>query len=265
MMFQQWVCAALLFALTFAVRADFILSSPSRLPKETETAMYQPIAELLSRVTGEKIVYRYPGSYLMYQRDMREGKYDVVFDGPAFIDWRIKRLGHTVTARLDGDLTFVVLTRQDNMHVQSLASLAGRPVCSFPPPHLTTLTLLAEYQDVNIPRILMSESFEEIYKNVTDGQCEAGVLPIGQYQKLDGQVRALRPVFISQSLPNQAFTVSKRLRKHAGAIAAALTDPVHVAVLKPLLESFKAGAVVRASSEDYHGMSRMLKGEFGFD
>jgi len=58
MMFQQWVCAALLFALTFAVRADFILSSPSRLPKETETAMYQPIAELLSRVTGEKIVYR---------------------------------------------------------------------------------------------------------------------------------------------------------------------------------------------------------------
>lgn len=265
MMFRQWVCATLLCALTFVVRADFILTSPSRLAKETETAVYQPIAALLSRVTGEKIVYRYPGSYLMYQHAMREGKYDVVFDGPAFIDWRVKRLGHSVTARLDGDLTFVVLTRQDNVHVRSLASLAGRPVCSFPPPHLTALTLLAEYQAVNIPRIRMNESFEETYKDVTTGQCEAGVLPLGQYQKLDGQVRALRPVFISQSLPNQAFTVSRRLQKHAEAIAAALTDPAHAAILRPLLESFKAGAVVRASPEDYRGMSRMLKGDFGFD
>lgn len=246
-------------------RADYILSSPARVARDQETAIYRPVAELLARVTGEKIVYRHPGSYLLYQQAMRRDRYDIVFDGPAFIDWRVQRLGHRVVARLDGELTFVVLTRHDDARLRSLAPLVGRNVCSFPPPHLTALTLLSEYEGARIPRLQLGESFAEIYDGIVSRRCEAGVLPLGQYQKLDSARRALRPVFISAALPNQAFTVSRRLAKHADAIGAALADPANAAALRPLLEAFKAGAVVRAGPEDYRGLARMIKGEWGYD
>lgn len=261
---RLWI-GALLLGWAVAVPAEYLISSPPRFSEQQETAIYQPIAELLSRVTGERFVYHRPAGYLQYQHEMRHGKYDLVLDGPAFIDWRSRRLGHTVVARLDGELTFVVATRRDNGRVQTLAGLVDLPVCSFPPPHLTALTLLSEYQTSAIPRLLLAESFEEIYQGIVSGRCEAGVLPIGQYQKLDGDPRRLRPVFISAALPNQAFTLSPRAQRHAAAIAAALSDPANRPVLEPLLASFKAGALVRARPDDYRGMARLLRGEWGYD
>jgi hypothetical protein len=261
---RLWI-AILLTVWAGAVPADYLISSPPRFPEQQENAIYRPIAELLTRVTGERFVYRRPVGYLQYQHEMRTGKYDLVLDGPAFIDWRAQRLGHAVLARLDGELTFVVLVRQDNRRVQSLAGLVEKPVCSYPPPHLTALTLLAEYPTSAVPRLILVESFEEIYQGLTGGRCEAGVLPIGQYQGLDGEKRLLRPVFITTALPNQAFTLSPRAQRLAEPVATALLDPKNRRFLAPLLDSFKAGALVETRAREYRGMARLLKGEWGYD
>jgi hypothetical protein len=265
MMLHQGVCAALLLALTSVVRADLILSSPARLPKDQETAIYQPIAALLTRVTGEQIVYRHPGSYLMYRRDMHDGRYDVVFDGPAFVDWRRERLGHRLVARLDRGLAFVVMARQDNPRAPTLAALVDKPLCGYAPPHIATLTILAEYDPARLPRLMLTESFEEAYYGVATGKCEAGILPVQQLAALDRDNRLMRTVFTSRPIPNQAFTVSARLQRHAGTIAKALTDPANRKALQPLLDGFKAQAVVPVDEADYRGMRRLLKDEWGFE
>jgi ABC-type phosphate/phosphonate transport system substrate-binding protein len=253
-----------LFCLTFAAHAEVVLSSPPRLTPAAEEKIYQPLAALLSKVIGEQVTYQHPGSYMLYQQQMRQGKYDIVLDGPAFIDWRMQRLGHVPVARLDGDLTFVVLVRRDNNRVRTLDDLTGSRVCSFPPPHLTALALLGEYPNGKIPRIEIVDSFAQSYQGVVQGSCEAGVLPVPQYQKLDSSARNLRPVFISGSLPNQAFTVSPRLARHVHAISAALAKPGELSV-RPLLEAFNSRALVPAQSGEYRGMMRLLKREWGFD
>lgn len=253
-----------LFCLTFSAHAEVVLSSPPRLTPAAEEKIYRPVAALLSKVIGEPVSYRHPGSYLLYQHEMRSGKYDIVLDGPAFIDWRMQRQGHVPVARLDGDLTFVVLVRRDNARVRTLDDLTGSRVCSFPPPHLTALALLGEYPNGKIPRIEFIDSFAQSYQGVVQGSCEAGVLPMPQYQKLDSQARQLRPVYISASLPNQGFTVSARLARHAHAISAALTRADEPAV-RPLLEAFNSRALAPIVAGEYRGMIRLLKREWGFE
>jgi hypothetical protein len=112
-----------LLCLAFTAHAELVLSSPPRLTSAAEEKIYHPVAALLSKVIGEPVSYRHPGSYLLYQQEMRSGKYDIVLDGPAFIDWRMQRLGHVPVARLDGDLTFVVSVRRDNTRVRTLDDL----------------------------------------------------------------------------------------------------------------------------------------------
>ncbi|MDH5777459.1 MAG: phosphate/phosphite/phosphonate ABC transporter substrate-binding protein, partial [Gammaproteobacteria bacterium] len=70
------------------------MTAPPRESKEAGNKLYTPLANHLSKLLNAKVVYQHPGNWLNYQRDMREDKYDIVFDGPHFISWRLEHLKH---------------------------------------------------------------------------------------------------------------------------------------------------------------------------
>lgn len=247
--------------------ADLVFSSPPRESRAKGEEVYQPIADFLSKVTGRKIVYRYPDNWLVYQRDMRKGIYDIVFDGPAFIGWRQDMQGHVPLVKLPGKLSFVVAVKTEQQKIQALKDLAGRAVCAFPPPNLATLTVLYEFDNPSRqPLIVEIQSFPGAYQGVMNGKCVAGILQTKIYEKLAAEQGGTRVIFSSRAVPNQAFTaggrVSPELREK---MAAALLTPEGKAATQKLRGEFKVEDFEPATKAEYAGLGKLLRDVWGFE
>ena len=115
-----WLLPLAFIAARAIADEEYIFSAPPRETGESESEVYQPIADYLSKATGKKIVYQGSNNWLTYQDKMRKGTYDLVFDGPHFVSWRMNRLQHVPLVKLAGDLAFVVVVRKDNNRIKEL-------------------------------------------------------------------------------------------------------------------------------------------------
>lgn len=123
-----------------AALADIVLSAPPRESAEADAKLYEPLAESLTELLGEKMVYQYPGSWHNYQKQLQNDKYDIVFDGPHFAAWRMTSLQARPLVRLPGSLRFVLVVPTKD--IVKVNDLVGKPVCTLPSPNLGALTHL---------------------------------------------------------------------------------------------------------------------------
>ncbi|MFV1997215.1 MAG: phosphate/phosphite/phosphonate ABC transporter substrate-binding protein [Acidiferrobacterales bacterium] len=249
---------------------EYIFSAPPRGAPGKEAKVYGPIATYLSRVTGKKIVYKHPGNWLNYQNDMQQGRYDLVFDGPHFIGWRISKTQHQPLAKLPGSLAFVVFVKNDNKYVERVGDLAGRTICGLAPPNLATLTMYNQFLNpARQPLVIEVKSFPVDYKWVQSGKCVAGVMRDKAFNKLQKKHGNLaRVVWSSRGTANQGFTAGPRFS--AGdkkRIVNGLLSPDAAPYLDNFYNRFskKNKSLQQATASDYVGLSGLLQGIWGFD
>lgn len=258
-------------ASSIAVAADggepLVLAAPPRESADAGAALYGPLAEHLSRLLGRPVVYRHPGNWLNYARDMRADRYDIMFDGPHFTAWRVVHLEHRVLARLPGELVFHLVQRADQTAVESLADLVGKKLCGMAPPNLGTVTAISMFPNpARQPEIkAVSGGFGAVYEALATQQCDAGVLRAQYYDaQLSATERArLRILRTSDSLPNQAVSVGRRIsEREAAMIAESLLAGAAADVAGPLAQRFGrgAGGFVPVAAGEYRGVHRLLEG-----
>ncbi len=245
--------------------AELIFTAPPRESQAEGERLYGPLADLLTRVLGEKVVYRHPRSWLHYQRDMRQDRFDIVFDGPHFISWRIRKYGHRPLARLPGKLGFYTLVESGNERINQISDLVNRTVCVIAPPNLSSLALLNEFRDpIRQPRLLtVKGGMKGVYRAFRDGKCDAMVLRDQFYNKKigDEDKQKLRIVYRSKRFTSQGFTASSRIDDAGVArLKEALTQTQPE--LLPLLKRFapKADRLLDAQRRDYLDDYRLLSG-----
>ncbi|WP_455211237.1 phosphate/phosphite/phosphonate ABC transporter substrate-binding protein [Kaarinaea lacus] len=191
------------------------MSAPPRELPDAGNKLYGPLASHLSELLGEKVIYRHPNNWLEYQRDLRRGVYDIVFDGPHFVSWRVEHLQHDVLVKLPGSLEFVVAAYEEAAHLNTIQDLIGKKVCAIPPPNLATLTMMEQFKNpVRQPVIWdVRGGFMNVYKALQRRECVAAVFRADFYDKrLSGKNRTgLKAIFRSKPLPNQAISVGPRL------------------------------------------------------
>jgi ABC-type phosphate/phosphonate transport system substrate-binding protein len=242
--------------------SPLVFSAPPRGSYAEEVAAYQPIAELLSEVIGKKIVYQYSDNWLSYSKDMTMGRYDIVFDGPAFNGWRAERLSHVPLVKLPEDFVFVVVTRADDKSLNDVKDLAGRMVCAHAPPNLGTLTMLSRFDNPSRqPRIVETKGWDNSYKAMLEGKCVATVVPIKNLQKLDkGPQRASKTLYTHRAMPNQALSVGPRVSPELRArIAQALLSEKGKLATAKLRAAYAGKDFVPATREEYAGLGDLLK------
>ncbi len=248
-------------------RADLVFSAPPRESEAKAIEVYRPIADLFEKTLGEKVVFDYSDNWLTYQSQMRKGAYDLVFDGPAFIGWRMARLGHVPLAKLPGNLSFVVIVRNDNARVKELKDLAGRTICGFAPPNLATLTVQFQFDNpARQPILTEVQGFAQAYRNVVAGKCMAGILQLKLWENFEKEKPQTRAVFTSKPVANQAFTAGPRIPpvKRARLVEALLSE-AGKAPTKKLRDEFKVQDFVVAKAEEYEGLGVLLQDAWGFD
>lgn len=249
-----------------AAGADtLIFTAPPRETPEAGQALYQPIAEYLSKATGRRIVYQHPGTWGVYRTQMLKGAYDIIFDGPHFNSYRAEKLNHNIVAKVPGNREFVVIAPKNSPYADA-RQMYGRTFCAMAPPNLGTLVLLSQFDNPSRqPVILNVEGWNHIYEGVASGRCTGGVLPLPNLKALDKEGR-MRIVFKTQALPDQAFSVGPRVSPEDQArIATALVSPEANAPTAKLRSAFKAGnSFAPTSNAEYAGLATYLRSEWGY-
>lgn len=211
----KWALALIILGQSGLIQAELVLTAPPRELPEKGEQIYGPLAEHLTTLLGEKVTYQHPGNWLQYQRDLRKDAYDIVFDGPHFVSWRIEHLKHDVLVKLPGTLEFVIVVNRDDKDIKNTVDLVGKKVCGIPPPNLATLTVIAQFQNpVRQPVIWGVEGgYKQVYKSFIKGDCQAAVFRSVFFEKklTQEERKDIRVLFHSKALPNQAISVSSRL------------------------------------------------------
>jgi hypothetical protein len=249
-----------------SAQADLILSAPPRELPDAGVKLYGPLASHLTKLLGEKVIYRHPNNWLEYQRDLRRGVYDIVFDGPHFVSWRVEHLQHDVLVKLPGSLEFVVAAYEEAAHINTIQDLVGKKVCAIPPPNLATLTMMEQFQNpVRQPVIWdVRGGFMNVYKALQRRECVAGVFRADFYDKrLSGENRAgLKAIFRSKALPNQAISAGPRLDtdKKAKIIRSLTVGEGKNAALSISKRFAGNQAFIAAKKEEYLTHNNLLEG-----
>jgi len=252
-----------------AIAKDLVLTAPPREAPEAGLKQYGPLADHLSKLLNKKVVYEHPQNWLNYQRDMRDDKYDIVFDGPQFISWRMEHLGHHVLVKLPGTLQFVMVAEASDAEVNKPDDLVGKKVCAISPPNLSILTVLALFQNpVQQPVVKgVQGGMGGVLKSFgTSSGCRAWVYRTTFYKnKLTEEDRGkTKIIFSSKPLPNQGISVSKRLsERDMSLIIQSLTLGDGVKIALPTVKRFggkKAKSFVPAKEDEYRGHNTLLEG-----
>ncbi len=260
------MAAALVSPIGAAYAKDLVFSAPPRETADKGQEIYGPIADELSKVLGRKVVYKHPGNWLTYQFDMQKDKYDIVFDGPHFVSWRMAAHQHEPLVKLPGQIKFYVVVREDSA-TTDLNQLTGRMVCGLAPPNLATLTLQAQFPNIaRQPLIREVKSFKQAYQMMRAGVCQAAVLPKRWHKELVEGKAGARTIFESKGVANQAFTASKRLSDTDKLkISQALLAPESKPKFDKFIATFSKGKdLEKASVVEYTGHATLLKDVWGF-
>jgi ABC-type phosphate/phosphonate transport system substrate-binding protein len=246
--------------------ADLILSAPPRETPEAGQKTYGPLADFLSNAIGEKVVYHYPDNWGIYQARMTKGEYDLVFDGPHFVSWRIQRLQNVPLVALSGKLSFVIVALQNDPHVHAVKDLVGKKVCGHAPPNLATLTLFDQFPNPSRqPRLVETKGFDGAYQGLLKGTCVGTVLPLEAYKKLDAAGRT-RLLYTSEPFMNQALTAGPRVTAETRQkITKALLQADGKAASRQIAANFGGTEFVAVTKEDYAGYDSLLKNTWGFE
>lgn len=251
-----------------AAQEALVLTSAPRESVQEGQALYEPLARRLEEVLGRPVVYRHPGNWLAYQRDLKNDAYDIILDGPHLVSWRMQEFGHAPLVKLPGSLEFVLLVNagQGEAAVTGLEGLVARRICSVAPPNLAPLVVLAQYPDVVRQPLIhparrgMSQALEQFRA----GQCDAVALPTNFYNNSlsDADRQGLRVLFRSAPLPNQAISVSRRVTEQERVSLVELFTTPGEPTVRSVLQVFARNAerFVPVTGDEYEPHYMLLRG-----
>ncbi len=231
--------------------------------------IYGPLVDYLAKSTGKNIQLVAARNFLEYTSRMRKGEYDIIFDGPHFVNWRMTHIDHTPIARLPGKLVFAAIVKDGGV-INNIKQLIGKKVCAVNSPNLATLMILDSFPNpVRQPVIVSARSFKDAFKCLKTGKGQAAFLPIGFWKKFKkkGKTKGLRILYTTKKkpLPTRTFSISKRIDAATrSAIQQALLNTDGQEGAQPLLKRFRRKNFVEAPSGEFKGLSRLLLSVWGF-
>ena len=245
--------------------AEYILSAPPRENSALSEETYEPLAEYLSKLLGDKVVYQKPNGWFDYAQKMRDGKYDIVFDGPHFAAWRVKHLHHIPIAVLPGTLDFDVIANVSDNEINKVQDLNGQKICGMVSPHLGT-SLVYELFENPVLQPLIEEvrgGPQDVFNAFKEGQCRATIMRNAYFDRLPMEEKVkLKIVAKTKSLPNQTITISNRLEKNAKKIADFMVSKEGAVAAKGLLSRYSKNAPYFQATDisRYQGIEDLLEG-----
>jgi ABC-type phosphate/phosphonate transport system substrate-binding protein len=244
-----------------------VLTAAPRDSEEQGNRRFGPLAEYLTQILGRKVVYEHPGTWGGYESDMQQGAYDIVFDGPHFVGWRVEKMNHEVLVKFPARFVYTAVVRKDEARYVAMKQLEGHTICAHPPPNLGTLIMFDQFDNpVRQPAVVVVDGYKEIYEALLAGKCDAAMLPLRHVQTFDPNGEHTRIIYQSPSMPEQALSVGPRISSADRAkLRDALLSPAAEAPLARIYKDYGLGQhFVAARNAEYASLGKYLRDVRGF-
>jgi phosphonate transport system substrate-binding protein len=242
---------------------EYFLAIQPILPEEELKKNYQPLADYLSAETGHTITISTQRNFLFYWTKMRKQQkgFDLVLDAAHFTDYRIKKQGYTVLAKLPDTVSFSIVTSEDNF-IMDAEELIGLRVATMPSPSLGALRLEELFTNpMRIPVYVWEINTTVAVENITSGKIDAAIIPTRLASTYDN----LNVVMTTDPVPHMGLSASPDVPADvAEKIRLALVNANTTESGKAMLAKLKVEKFEAASSETYDGYSDLLKEVFGY-
>lgn len=250
------LAVVLLFLSQPLFAAEWSLSVQPILSRERVLETYQPLADYLSRQTGETIRIKAHRNFLTYWASLQKmDGFDFVLDAAHFTDYRLKTMGYHLLARLPDTVSFSLVTRDDNL-IFEVNELLLKPVATLAPPSVGALRLLQLFPDpMRQPRIVYANDSEDAARRVIGGKAVAAMIPTALVSRYD----TLNTVLTTEPLPHMGFSASPHVPVSVrDRVAQALLRASRTPAGRSMLDKLKLPGFVAASPMDYQGHARLL-------
>ncbi|NOX42578.1 MAG: phosphate/phosphite/phosphonate ABC transporter substrate-binding protein [Gammaproteobacteria bacterium] len=223
---------------------------------------YKPLTDYLSKKTGEDIQIIAATNFPAYWETMKKDiEYDIILDAAHFTDFRIKRLGYTVLAKVPDTVSYSLVTHQDELLLDP-EELIGKHVATMSSPGLGGIRLAQMFPNpLQQPIIMESPDSLNAVDKVQKGEAIAAIIPTPLLNTLSG----LNTVVTTDPVPHVGFSVSPRLSNELKkSLKNALINAVNTKDGQAMLKSIGFPEFVSCNATLYSGYAELLENVWGY-
>jgi len=202
---------------------------------ETGKQVFQPVAELLTRKTGQPWTYRHPDNQLNYVDIIIEDRAELYLGDPHFVGYQMDANKQRILAQVP-DQEWVLVAPQSSTgkllgsRVTASFSCTEAPTCALPPPDLgmilfSNMQVFAD-NPLRHPMLVTVNDVAKVVESVLGERCYCGITRqalLGNISESEREQLATRQL---QTTLGAAFTVSNR-------VTPALAEQIRAALLSP--------------------------------
>ncbi len=250
------VCSASVYA------ADYNLAVQPVMTEADIRTVYQPLADYLSQVTGQKFHILTHRNFLTYWVRMKKGKgFDFVLDAAHFTDYRVQKKHYQVLAKLPDTVSFSVITGRDNF-VFDMEELISKRIATMPSPGLGAIRLNEYFPNpIRLPFYIQVDNSTEAGKMLVNGEVDAAIIPTPLVNNFEG----VNTVLSTEPVPHMALSASPDVPKEVvDQVQKALLNAENSPEGRKMLETIRIERFDKASNEDYADYGKLLEGVFGY-
>ncbi len=222
---------------------------------------YRPLADYLSRATGEQVKLEAAINFLTYWQGIRKEKYDLVLDAAHFTDYRMEKLGYLPLAKVPGTVSYSLVTHPDTLIFEP-EELIGKKVATPGAPSLGSLRLQALFPNpIRQPQIIEVPNATEALRRVEAGEVTAAIVPT----PLLAAHPDLNVVLTTDPAPHVTFSASPRLdpgvreKLRKALLALGTTDEG-----RKVLQAINFPGIEPADPKRYQGYEKLLSQTWGY-
>jgi phosphonate transport system substrate-binding protein len=249
-------------ALPTAAGADQLTMSVHPVLSAEETRRtYQPLASYLKKKTGHDIQILTSANFLVHWQFTRRGQSALLIEGPHMVDYRIKKMGYTVLAKMPEVISYT-LVAHPNLLVLEPQELVGKSVATLPAPSLGAVRLNEIFPNpLRQPILVEVDNMEVAVQRVMEGKASGAIIP----SAMVGRFPDVNTVANTAQAPAPGITAAPWVSEQAKrdlrqALLAAQRDPEGQAALQAL----KIGRFEEATPAQFDGYARLLEGMWGY-
>ncbi len=251
---------------TAAGQHGLVLAVQPVLSEDQTRKAFEPLAEYLSKATGEQVTLQTSPNFMAYWSDMLHHHSNMLYlDAAHFTDYRAEKFHYRVLAKVPATVSYSLIVRDDNI-VFDPSELTGKKIATLGAPSIGAARLSGMFPNpLRQPIMIEIPNAEAGVKMVLDGKVDAAIIPTPIVARNMGQGARINVVTTTEPIPHIALSVSPQVGKATQnkirqAMITAATRPDGKEMLKEI--GFPKFNPTNASI--YRGQDKILKAYWGF-
>jgi len=227
---------------------------------------FKPLAEYLSKITGKTVVVKTMPNFMAYWDTVRRAKsYDLILDAAHFTDYRSKKYGFKVLAKIPDSVSYSLIVLAENF-IFDPSELVGKRIATLGSPSIGAARLDALFPNpMRQPIIVEVANADKGIKLLLNKDVFAAIIPTPLVSRTMAEGNDISVVMVTEPAPHIALSASPNMSastvaKIRSALIAANKSPDGQKMLKEIgFSQFDP-----ANAKIYSGQSKMLEKYWGY-